>query len=155
MCAEEWSSHVSGKTGVDVYIGDFDFVLLIHVASLDFSMLLRVFVRVVIGVRGQLDGIEGGLLGKAAGFIAVDNTLGYGFVVAVLGNPFFGGSQSTDAVVEAFQSIAACQYFAWRCVSGSSLTVGIPPKDSPEASLVLDPDLQALEVREIYDGESQ
>ena len=118
-------------------------------------MLLRVFVRVVIGVRVELDGIEGGLLGKAAGFIAVDNTLRYGFVVAVLGDPFLGGSQSTDAVVEAFQSVAAYQYFAWRCMSGSSLTAGIPPKDNLEAFLVLDQDLQALEARGIYDGESQ
>ena len=118
-------------------------------------MLLCVFVRVVIGVRGQLDGIEGGLLGKATGFVAVDDTLGRGFVVAVLGNPFVSGSQGTDAVVEGFQSIAAYQYGGRDCVSESKLTVDIPPKDIPEASLVRDRDLQAMEARGIYDGESQ
>lgn len=104
---EEGSRHVSGKAGVDVDIRHFDLVLIVHITRLDFSMLLSVFVRVVIGIRIHLDGFKSWLLGKAASFVAVNDAIWHGAVVAVLRCPVIGRCQSADTVVIGFESVAS------------------------------------------------
>lgn len=89
VSTEEGSRHVSGKAWVYINIRNFDLILIVHVTGLDFSMLLGVFIRAVIGIRVQLDGVKGGLLGKATSLVAVNDTLGHGSVVAILRCPVF------------------------------------------------------------------
>lgn len=73
-------------------------------------MLLRVFVRAVIGIGVQLDGLESWLLGKAASFVAVNDTIWRGSIVAVLRCPVFGGGQSADTIVVGSETVGSRQY---------------------------------------------
>jgi hypothetical protein len=110
VSTEDGSRHVSREARVDVDVRHFDLVLIVHVTGLNFSMLLSVFVRVVIGIRVQFDGFESRLLGKAACFVAVNKTIWHGSVVAVLRCPVFGGCQSADTIVIGFESVGSRQY---------------------------------------------
>lgn len=152
VSAKERSSVISGDTGIDIDVGNFDFVLVVHVASLDLAMLLRVLIRVVIGVGVQLDGFESRALGESSGFVAGDNSFRDGFVVAVLGHPIFGGSQGTDTVVEALEPVSRFVSISHRHVEVSqqaSLTIDSPPNQSRPASLR---GARAAEVHGICDG---
>lgn len=132
--AKEWSSHVSGKTRVDVNIRNLNFVLIVHVTSLDLSMLLCVFIRGVIGVGIQLDGLESGLFGEVAGFILVDEAFGDGLVVAVFRDPLFGRSQGTDTIVETSQPVQCIVSARTHVVTSDRLTECILPRDNPQVS---------------------